>query len=319
MPEAVSPCGVSGMNDSLRGMSGNRLRLGAPVTLTTPLLTRNVIWSGSLADDPGELARAHRRLGYRAAYCPQVELNDKERIAAIVKAYEAADVVIAEVQAFSNPRSSDPEERKRSLDFCCHQLALADELGARCCVTTAGWIGNDPKNRIHRDNLSHAGFDQIVETTRYILDSVKPKRAKYTLETMPWIIPDDPGVYVDLIKAVDRPGFAAHFDPTNMINSPRRYIDNAKFLEECFAELGPWIVSCHVKDIRLTSEFNVHLTESPVGTGVLDYRTYLRGVASLPQNPTLMLEHLDTAEEYVAAREYLLAVAKDAGVSFLGA
>jgi hypothetical protein len=74
-----------------------------------------------------------------------------------------------------------------------------------------------------------------------------------------------------------------------------------------------------VKDIRLTGEFNVHLAESPVGAGVLDYRTYLRGVASLPQNPTLMLEHLDTAEEYVVARDHLRVVAKDAGVSFLGA
>jgi sugar phosphate isomerase/epimerase len=307
------------MHDSSQKMNTNILRLGAPLTLSTPLLTRNVIWSGSVADDPGELARAHRRLGFRAAYCPQVELTDKERIASIVRAYQAEDVVIAEVQAFSNTRSSDPDERKRSLDFSCNQLALADELGARCCVNTAGWIGNDPKNRIHADNLSQTGFEQIVETTRYIVDLVKPKRAKYTLETMPWIMPDGPDIYVDLIRAVDRPGFAAHFDPTNMINSPRRYIENAKFLEECFAKLGPWIVSCHVKDIRLTGEFNVHLAESPVGAGVLDYRTYLRGVASLPQNPTLMLEHLDTAEEYVVARDHLRVVAKDAGVSFLGA
>jgi hypothetical protein len=65
------------MHDSSQKMNTNILRLGAPLTLSTPLLTRNVIWSGSVADDPGELARAHRRLGFRAAYCPQVELTDK--------------------------------------------------------------------------------------------------------------------------------------------------------------------------------------------------------------------------------------------------
>ena len=32
----------------------------------------------SPSDDPDELALAHRKLGYRAAYCPPVELNDKD-------------------------------------------------------------------------------------------------------------------------------------------------------------------------------------------------------------------------------------------------
>ena len=54
------------------------------------------------SDDPVELARAHRKLGYRAAYCPRVALEDKQRIAAIEKAFKAEDVVIAEVGVWVN-------------------------------------------------------------------------------------------------------------------------------------------------------------------------------------------------------------------------
>src|SRR5690242_7234030 len=63
-----------------------RMRLGGPIFLNS--------------DDPGALAREHRRLGYRAAYVPKVELNDQDRIKAIVKEFSSQDVVIAEVGAW---------------------------------------------------------------------------------------------------------------------------------------------------------------------------------------------------------------------------
>jgi hypothetical protein len=47
--------------------------------------------------EPGELASAHRKLGYRAAYCPPVELQDTARIRELSRAFAKHDVVIAEV------------------------------------------------------------------------------------------------------------------------------------------------------------------------------------------------------------------------------
>jgi len=39
-------------------------------------LTRRSLFENS---DPGALAREHRRIGYRAAYVPKIELNDRDR------------------------------------------------------------------------------------------------------------------------------------------------------------------------------------------------------------------------------------------------
>jgi sugar phosphate isomerase/epimerase len=61
---------------------------------------------------------------------------------------------------------------------------------------------------------------------------------------------------------------------------------------------------------------NVHFREVVPGKGSLDYPTYLRRVAQLPQQPPLMLEHLATAEEYTAARNYILDTGRKAGLSF---
>jgi hypothetical protein len=42
------------------------------------------------SDDPSELAREHRRLGYSAAYCPQAKAEDTVHVSAIEKAFATA-------------------------------------------------------------------------------------------------------------------------------------------------------------------------------------------------------------------------------------
>jgi len=269
------------------------------------------------SDDPVELARAHRILGYRAAYCPAVTLADKQRIIGIENAFKSADVIIAEVAAFGfNMMDRNENKRKKNLEEMCTRLTLADEVGARCCVNIAGFLGKDATDRTHPDNLSKVAFDLTVENIRYIVDSVKPRRTKFALEMMPWIIPDSPDSFLDLLKAVDRPGFAAHLDPVNIINSPRRYFENGSLLKECFSKIGKWIVSCHAKDSILTGEFVTHINETRPGTGVLDYRIYLKGLESLPHNPPLLMEHLETQEEYNMARKYIFSVGKELDIAF---
>ena len=290
------------------------VRLGGPIRLAGSAARGG---SAAPAPDPLELARAARQLGYRAMQCPAVELKDTERLRAIETAAKSEDVVIAEVSAFGfNMMARDPEERKKALDTMCEKLAIADEVGARCAVNISGFRGPDAQNRPHPENLNQVGFDLTVENVRHIVDAVKPKRAKFTVEAMSWIVPDGPDSYLDLIKAVDRTGFAVHFDPVNIINSPRRHFENGKFLEECFSKIGKWIMSCHGKDTLLAPASITHINEGRPGTGILDWKTFLRGVAALPQNPPIMMEHLQTQEEYLQARDYIFAQGREIGITF---
>lgn len=61
---------------------------------------------------------------------------------------------------------------------------------------------------------------------------------------------------------------------------------------------------------------NIHFREVAPGKGNLDYTTYLRRLARLPQNPPLMLEHLSTAEEYAGARQHIFDTGRTAGLAF---
>jgi len=133
---------------------------------------------------------------------------------------------------------------------------------------------------------------------------------------MGWALPDSADSYVQMIKAVDRPGFGVHLDPCNAVNSPEKFYHNTALLNECFDKLGRWIVSCHAKDLTWDVEMNVHFREVAPGKGTLDYTTYLKRLAELPQNAPLMLEHLATAEDYAGARDHIFEVGRKAGLSF---
>jgi len=264
------------------------------------------------AETPEQWIAALRKEGYSAAYAPKAVHAgplDAKLCRAYADAAKAAGLVIAEVGAWSNPISANAEERRKALELCQQRLALADELGARCCVNITGsrgakWDGP------HKDNLTGETFDLIVETTRQIVDAVNPVRSFYTLETMPWALPDSADAYLALLKAIDRKGCAVHLDPVNLVNSPARYYDTGALIRDCFAKLGSWIKSCHAKDILLHEKLTVHLDEVTPGQGGLDYAVYLQELNKLAPDTPLMLEHMKDAEEYRAAAAHVRAIAQ---------
>lgn len=258
---------------------------------------------------------ALKQAGYGAAYCPVTADDAAATLRAYVEAAAQAGIVIAEVGAWSNPLDADEVVRHAAITKCQTQLALADEVGARCCVNISGSRGA-PWDGPHPANLTETTFDMIVEVVRTIIDAVKPTRTFYTLEPMPWMYPDSADSYLRLIAAIDRPQFGAHVDMVNVVSSPQRYFENAALIREWFSKLGPYVKSTHAKDSLLSTKLTTHLDEVRPGLGQLDYRTLLRELDKLDPDTPLMIEHLHTAEDYRLSAEYIRAVADDVGVVF---
>jgi len=267
------------------------MRLGGPV------FTKN-------NSNPEDWVDALKTEGFRAAVFPLRHDADSAIINAYHKAASENDIVIAEVGAWSNPISTDSRVRKDALEHCKQQLELAERIGANCCVNIAGSRG-EQWDGPHQDNFTDETFTLIVDVIREIIDAVTPKQTFYTLETMPWIFPDSIEAYLSLIKAVDRKAFAVHFDPVNLITSPRVFYHNGSMIKEFVNKLGPYIKSSHAKDIQLDVEFMVHLNEVIPGAGALDYRTLLQELHRLNSDMPLILEHLSSIEQYRAAAQYI--------------
>ena len=91
----------------------------------------------------------------------------------------------------------------------------------------------------HPDNFTDTAFDAVVQWVRRILEAVKPRRTKLTLEMSPWTLLDGPETYLRLLEAVNHPGLAVHLDPANAVRDPRTYYSTTELLNRCFDLLGP--------------------------------------------------------------------------------
>lgn len=266
-------------------------------------------------NDPDEYLDAVIAEGYRAcAFGPKDGPVEEDALAAWAAAANKRGILIAEVGAWgNNPISPDEDARKHSIADLKRQLHRADLMGARCVVNVAGsrgerWAGPHP------DNLTRETFDMIVAVTREIIDEVQPKRAKYTLETMPWAFPDSAQSYRDLVEAIDRPGFGVHLDPFNIINCPARAFDTASVVRECFRLLGPHIVACHAKDVKMHDDLTVRIEEVFPGDGCMDYRVYLREIEKLDRDMPVRIEHIPR-ERFPEAIEWVRRIAAEIGVT----
>ncbi len=276
------------------------VRLGSPLPQT---------W-----DSPAGWIAAVRAGGFRTAHWPLGDDATADEIAAYARAAAEADIVIAEIGVWNNPLNRDDAARTAAVELCKRRLALADEVDARCCVNLAGTLA-DSWDGPHPDNLSPDTFALIVDTVREIIDAVGPRRTFYTLEPMPWSLPDSVDSYLALLEAIDRPRFAVHLDPVNLINSPAKFYDHAGLIRDCFARLGPHIRSIHAKDIVLGPELTVHLAEKRPGEGSLDFRVLLTEADRLDPDTPLLVEHLPSDDEYRAAVAHVRGVADSLGLT----
>jgi len=282
--------------------SSRLLRVGAPFSFP--------------ATDPMAWARKARELCNRAVYVPEMSLNDKDYIRAIVAAVKQNGLIFAEVGRWGiNLLEADPDIRTKNINYVTEGLALAEELGARCCVTLSGSYADmwsDP----HPKNVSEECYNATVENARKIIDAVKPKRTKFCFEMMGWTIPDSPDSQLRLIKAINREAFGVHVDVCNLINSPDKFWNNTRLINEVFDKLGQWIVGAHAKDLRWVRGANIHFEECVIGEGAIDYTTYLKRLNALDQDAPLMIEHMKNAEEYERCRQRIFETGKTEGIVF---
>ena len=253
---------------------------------------------------PEEWAEKQYNLGCGAVNLPLDYKAEDSVVDAYMKACKDFGLLIAEVGAWCNPMSSVTEERNKNVEYIKNQLRFADKIGARCCVNIAGtsgeiWDGG------YIENYSDDMYNRIVDTVREIIDDVNPQNTYYTLEPMPWMVPDGPESYVKLIENVGRDKFAAHLDAVNMINCPERYFFNGDFIEKCVKLMGKYIRSCHVKDVKLERFLTFNLKETHCGDGNLDIVRYAKLAHECDPDMPFMLEHLPNEEAYVSSLKYI--------------
>lgn len=270
--------------------------------------------SSPLAHESAEQWAARMKaLGCGAVVFPVDHTAPESVIAAYADAAHREDLLIAEVGIWRNVLARDRAEREAARRYAAGQLRLADEIGARCCVNVSGTWGGPVWDGGYRENYTAECWEAIISYTRELIDEVRPTRTKYSLEPMPWMLPTSPDEYLDLIRDIDREAFGVHLDIINMINTPQRYFFPEVFLRECFDKLGTRILSCHLKDIRLTNDLTFQLKEVPCGEGTFPISEYIALADQADHNMPMIIEHLNTDREYLDSLAYVRSIIEQLG------
>lgn len=252
---------------------------------------------------PREWGKTLKAAGLKSVVFPLDSSAPESLIEEYVEAASENDLMIAEVGIWKNAIARDEKERLENLKYSINQLLLADKVKARCCVNVAGssgerWDGG------YASNYSFDTYKKTVDMVRTVIDEAKPRNTYFTLEPMPWMLPDGPDEYLQLIETVGRDRFAVHMDIINMINSPKRFFFQEDFLEEVFEKLGNRIRSCHLKDIRLLSEYTFMLRECAPGEGTFNFEKYVELANKYDPQMPMIIEHMSSDEAYFENVKY---------------
>lgn len=253
---------------------------------------------------PEEWVKKQKSLGLEAINFHLTCNDDDKLIDEYVKCAKDAGLTMAEVGIWKNTLSLNDDERKEAVRYAIGQLELADRIGARCCVNILGARG--PRwDGAFKENYTGDTYRMGVETIREIIDAVNPKNTYFTIEPMPWMIPDGPDEYLRLLEAVDRDRFAVHMDVFNWMTSPRRYFFNEEFIDECFSKLGGLVKSCHLKDVKMEENYTIFFRETYPGNGGVNIKHLIETALSYDADMTFIVEHLNTDEEYERSVKYV--------------
>ncbi|MDO5156905.1 MAG: TIM barrel protein [Eubacteriales bacterium] len=254
---------------------------------------------------PQDWARKHKALGCDAVVFPIDSNAPQNQIDDFYQAAKEEKLTIAEVGVWKNTLAADVTERNKNIHYAINQLKMADYIGANCCVNIIGTPHGPIWDGAYAGNYSEQTYRMAVQMIQYIIDEAAPQKTKYTIETMPWMIPSSPDEYVQLIKDVNRDAFGVHLDFINMINCPKRYFFPQDFMKECFDKLKNRIVSCHLKDVLLKNEYTFQLKECACGQGTMPLELYAELATKERKNMPMIIEHLDSDEAYLESLSYV--------------
>lgn len=255
-------------------------------------------------DSPEQWAEILADRGFRATSFPVDYRAPINLIDAYVKAAQDRDIRIAEVGVWDSPHLPDLDKAQNVQTRCLEQFRLAEYVHADCCVNVSGAAG-EKWFYCYRENFDEALYHKNVEFIQRLCDTVKPEHTVYALEPMQWMLPWSPQQYLQFLRDVNRKGFGVHMDIFNFVRDPYTYTHQEQLMEEAFSLLGNSIASSHLKDITMNLGTTVMIQETPIGTGEGKLECYLQHLSQLSTDAPVLIEHLDTLEEYETAMAFL--------------
>jgi sugar phosphate isomerase/epimerase len=144
----------------------------------------------------------------------------------------------------------------------------------------------------HPDNYKSETEDRLVKSLVEILQTAEDYQIDVVLETHTTTTLNTAQTIRRVIERTGSKRLKVNLDPCNFVGDLQIACNPAPMINEIFDVLGEYIATIHVKDYYLEDRFTVHIAETVIGTGMMDFDTILRRVNEVKADSYIVIEHL---------------------------
>ncbi len=144
----------------------------------------------------------------------------------------------------------------------------------------------------HPDNFKPETEDRLVKSLIEILETAEDHDIDVVLETHVTTTLNTAQTIKRVIERTGSKRLKVNLDPCNFVGDLQIACNPAPMIKEIFDVLGSYIATIHVKDFYLEDRFTVHISETVIGTGVMDFDTVLRCANEVKPDGYVVIEHL---------------------------
>lgn len=216
---------------------------------------------------------------------------------------------------WQNLVTPDEGQRREAVRTVQAALRLAGWLGSRGIDTGPGSMNPAGPWFPHPDNWTASARRQLVKSLKECAQAAEDAGVFLSLEGHQLVTLESPEVTRDVLAEVDSPWVRSDYDSANWITRETVY-DTTAALNHHFDVLGPYIVSCHAKDVWLENRLTLHLQDGCPGLGQVDFRTLFRRMESLSPDYPVIVEGAQT-EELPQVSDLFHGLAAELGITVL--
>ena len=193
-------------------------------------------------------------------------------------------------------------------------IEVARDLSARSCLIRTGSLNPTGSYAPARENRTPATRALLVETLKRVAAKAETADVTIVIETHALTIMGSPEINRDVLQEVGSERVTVVMDFVNHFQTLDQVYDNTARLKHIFDLMNPISIVGHVKDIKLSPGFVLHIDEEIPGEGELDVALALKLWHDAHPDDYMLLEHLPN-EKYPQAAANVHRIIADAGIS----
>lgn len=144
----------------------------------------------------------------------------------------------------------------------------------------------------HPDHYRPETLDRFVRSLDEIVAAARGAGVRVVLEGHQTSVLDSARTIRGVIERTDPGVVRVNIDPCNFITDLRTAFDPAPMLRETFDLLGPYWDTVQLKDYYLEDRLVLHVSETVIGTGLMDFDTILSRAYRDQPDGYVVIEHL---------------------------